>query len=100
MSEQIPEGATHYHEQDEEWAHHFIKVTNPQMDNEEVLVWCAIRPEWGYWTNITVWDEDNKDKYIRLNSQSELDDEDTKAEELCIKQKAMVDSINSKLEGE
>ena len=30
----------------------------------------------------------------------ELDDDDIKAEELCIKQKAMVDSINSKLEGE
>ena len=68
MSRVIPEGATHYHEEGEEWAFHFIKVTNPQMDNEEVLVWLAIRPEWGHWSEYPAWDKDNKDLYIKIES--------------------------------
>ena len=52
MSNEIPEGATHEHKGN---------------DDEEVYQWLALRPEWGHWSDIPVYDEDNKENYIKIN---------------------------------
>ena len=94
-AEAIPEGATHYHPKNEEWDHHYIKVTNAQMDNEEVLVWCELRPEWGHWSDIPVWDKGNKDKYIKIDYSSQA------VKELALlESRQSVQELNNSLRGE
>ena len=68
MSELIPEGATHYHEKDDEWLPHYIKVYVANvLADEEVKVWVDFGDNKGHWSDLPVWDKDNKDKYIKLD---------------------------------
>lgn len=63
----IPAGTTHYHFKDEEWSEHFIKVINPNTEEEEVFVWLDLNPEWGHWSDIPVWNKEQKHKYIPVD---------------------------------
>ena len=58
-----PEGATHFRQEDEEWGNYYIKVMGEEK--QQVLVWVAIRPEWGHWSDIACYDK-NPENYIKL----------------------------------
>lgn len=67
MSSHLPEGTTHYHKGNDKWKEHCIKVENPNTEDEKVFIWLDLRPEWGHWSDIPVWDKDNKDNYTPID---------------------------------